>query len=422
MCFKKNCLNRFIIIALFFGVAFCGGFYWYFTQYNKVEFEAVACLVQKPGILLIDMQKGFGGGQVATMAHYKALVAAGYPTQFLVFKGGYLDKELTVQHISHYACRTWKTTFKKYSHLLGFSRCISDICSKEKIKLIHCNNEYEVFGARSAIAKRPIKLVLTRHMQQVDSVKALACVDGVIGVGKATVASLQKMNTEKGCGVKHIVWIPPFWNYEKFAQVAIPTMNRNQFFRERFGETLQTPFVMLKAAAFLKYKNHQFMLYGLKRLVELGKPVDVVFAGAGDTEKSMKQLAKSLGVEKYVHFLGFVTSDMPSVVSYADLVFLVSLEEGLPIALMEGALLHKPLLGVADTGMESIIVHEKTGLLVAQGNVEELAQAIIRLREDADLCKELGQTARIVVEKELSPEAIMSRLAQFYDVVLTVSF
>ena len=59
---------------------------------------------------------------------------------------------------------------------------------------------------------------------------------------------------------------------------------------------------------------------------------------------------------------------------------------------------------VSFDGSSAILVHEKNGLAVPNGDIEKFAAAITRLADSRDLRLQLGKSARALVEAEYNWE------------------
>ncbi len=81
----------------------------------------------------------------------------------------------------------------------------------------------------------------------------------------------------------------------------------------------------------------------------------------------------------------------------ADVFALPSFVEGIPISLLEAMALGIPSISTNVYGIPEAIVDGKTGLLVEAGNATELANAILRLKDDPGLRNRIAATGREVV-------------------------
>ena len=58
----------------------------------------------------------------------------------------------------------------------------------------------------------------------------------------------------------------------------------------------------------------------------------------------------------------------------------------------------RAVIGSDLSGLPEVIEHERTGLLVAPGEVEQLASAMRRLAEDRELLRSMGERGRRLIE------------------------
>lgn len=83
-------------------------------------------------------------------------------------------------------------------------------------------------------------------------------------------------------------------------------------------------------------KAHDILLCAFSRFLQVVPDAILLLIGDGPLLSEAKELAKKLGVEKKVRFLGVIASPMSCLVA-ADLYFMPSRYEGLPISLLEAA-------------------------------------------------------------------------------------
>jgi len=130
--------------------------------------------------------------------------------------------------------------------------------------------------------------------------------------------------------------------------------------------------------------------------------VELHIVGKGDLRTALEKQAHELGIAPYVTFHGFLT-DVGSSLLAADVFVLTSRSEGLGIAAIEAMAASRPVVASAIGGLQEVVVHGETGLLVsprglAQGVPEldppAIAQAILRLLRDPDLARSMGKAGR----------------------------
>jgi glycosyltransferase involved in cell wall biosynthesis len=166
-------------------------------------------------------------------------------------------------------------------------------------------------------------------------------------------------------------------------------------------------------------------LKGLENLIEAAamlRPThpDARFLVVGETAPSetayledLKRLAIEFGVADSVIFTG-IRSDIPAVLSAADVSVMPSLDEALSNVLLESMAAGAPTVATRVGGTPEALVDGVSGLLVAPGNSGALAAAIARLLDDRQLADGLGRTARTVIEDRFSVERMVQSTEQLY--------
>lgn len=117
-------------------------------------------------------------------------------------------------------------------------------------------------------------------------------------------------------------------------------------------------------------------------------------AGApGDFYAELLSLICSLGIQDRVSLLGQLAwQDVVSVLDQADAYVQPSFFEAFSVATLEAMARGKPCAGSRAGGLAWLL--EECGLLFAPGDVEGIAQCLLRLRDDESLRASLGERAR----------------------------
>ena len=117
-------------------------------------------------------------------------------------------------------------------------------------------------------------------------------------------------------------------------------------------------------------KNQALLVRALSSL----NGVAAVFIGDGDAEP-LRTLAAELGVSAQVHILGYRT-DASRYLTLADFLVLPSMNEGLPIAVLEAFRSGVPVVGSAIPEIAEAVEEGRTGFMFAPGDTVGLAAAI----------------------------------------------
>lgn len=91
-----------------------------------------------------------------------------------------------------------------------------------------------------------------------------------------------------------------------------------------------------------------------------------------------------------------------------------SYREGFPNVVLEAGAAGVPVVGARATGVVDAVVDGETGLLGPVGDAQVLADNLLRVLQDKNLAKRLGDAGRRRVEQHFSSEYVWKELEKFY--------
>ena len=138
-----------------------------------------------------------------------------------------------------------------------------------------------------------------------------------------------------------------------------------------------------------------------------------VVAGDGDLRADMEQLAQSLGIAERVHFLGF-RADLPRINADLSAKVLCSLNEGLPVAVIEALAACRPVVATDVGSVKDLVVNEETGILVPSGDVQALTNGIVRVLENPERAQKWGENGRARVYPQLDISRLVNDIEALY--------
>lgn len=103
----------------------------------------------------------------------------------------------------------------------------------------------------------------------------------------------------------------------------------------------------------------------------------------------------------------------------ADIFCLPSYREGFGQVIIEAGASGIPAVASRIYGITDAVEDGKSGLLFPAGDVAALTQALLKLIEDRDLCKQLGATARVRALALFSSQKITQEMLTLYDELLS---
>ncbi|SHK85404.1 glycosyltransferase [Fibrobacter sp. UWEL] len=167
--------------------------------------------------------------------------------------------------------------------------------------------------------------------------------------------------------------------------------------------------------------------YGIRAFAKISSSVpqaSLSIVGEGPLKDQLKALAAELHVESSVHFVGKIPADkMPVYLEQFDALVAPCVvaknndrDSGL-IVLKEAGATGMASIGTYCGGLPEIIDDGKTGLLVEQRNVDQLADAMLALAENFQYRQKLGLAARAKMETEYDSVIQNAKLEQLFDTV-----
>jgi glycosyltransferase involved in cell wall biosynthesis len=134
-------------------------------------------------------------------------------------------------------------------------------------------------------------------------------------------------------------------------------------------------------ARFFPVKGQAALIAALPRLLQHRPDALVVFVGDGPERKACEALARKLGIERAVRFLG-QRHDVPELMNCFDVVAMPSRSEGLPLAAIEAMAAGVPVVATDVGGISEVVTHHRVGLLAPAGDVAALVGLICQLLDD----------------------------------------
>jgi glycosyltransferase involved in cell wall biosynthesis len=114
-------------------------------------------------------------------------------------------------------------------------------------------------------------------------------------------------------------------------------------------------------------------------------------------------------------FLGNLKDNgLSAVYNCADVFALPSIQEGQGIVLLEAQASAKPVVAFEIGGVNEAVVNAKTGLLVNLGNLDEFADALLKLIADKPLREKMGAEGRRFVIDNFTWDICAQKMLNIY--------
>ncbi len=173
--------------------------------------------------------------------------------------------------------------------------------------------------------------------------------------------------------------------------------------------------VFVIVANLIHYKGHANLLRAFGK-VQARLPKNWVLLCVGRDDGIGDELmarARENRIFRNVRWLG-PRSDTAQLLMASDIGLLCSDEEGFSNSLLEGMAAGLPMVVTDVGGNAEAVVDGETGFVVPSRDPERLGEAILKLVEDPELCRRMGEKGRERIKKKFSVETCVQAYEQLY--------
>jgi len=113
-----------------------------------------------------------------------------------------------------------------------------------------------------------------------------------------------------------------------------------------------------------------------------------------------KRLATELGLHSSISFPGLLSMHGKfNEGTQADIFVNTNHIDNMPVGIVEACAMGLPVVATSVGGIRDLLTDEETGLLVPDGDVEAMTEAVLRLLHQPGLAKRLSENGRRLAEK-----------------------
>lgn len=211
---------------------------------------------------------------------------------------------------------------------------------------------------------------------------------------------------------KKVVYVPGVGlNTQKFNTVVAHRKTKH----EELGINVED-IVFVSVGELIKRKNHEVAIRALAHTSQ--KDFVYFICGIGPFEPYLRSLIIKLGMEEKIILLGYRT-DIPEIMAASDIFLFPSLQEGLPVALMEAMASGLPVVCSNIRGNSDLIENEKGGYLAAPSE-QGFRTAIAMLINNRSRWKEMGEFNKRII-RNFDVGIINMQIREIYSTLLSDS-
>jgi glycosyltransferase involved in cell wall biosynthesis len=175
---------------------------------------------------------------------------------------------------------------------------------------------------------------------------------------------------------------------------------------------------VLSIGRFVDKKAPHLSVLAFKKVLDKIPGAKLIMAGKGPLLGVVQDIVQSIGISDSVSFIGEINQVQQREFLISSSVFIQHSKvaiggdsEGTPVAILEASAAGVPVVSTRHGGIVETVMDGKTGFLVSEGDIDEMAKAIIKLLEDKDLAKKMGASGKNFVKENFSLEKHITTLA-----------
>lgn len=177
--------------------------------------------------------------------------------------------------------------------------------------------------------------------------------------------------------------------------------------------------VVGKIARLFHLKGHEDVIRAARRVTRENPQARFLFVGDGLLKPRLMQQIQDAQMTDRFRFTGLVPPErIPELLGAMDVLVHASFREGLARALPQALIAGKPVISYDIDGAREVVIPGQTGCLLAPGDIEGMAEAILELCGDGDKRARLGSTGRSRFTDQFRHETMTARLRRLYEELL----
>lgn len=151
-----------------------------------------------------------------------------------------------------------------------------------------------------------------------------------------------------------------------------------------------------------------------QQVVNESQIAKLLIVGDGPWHDDITEKITQLGLQEHVILAGR-RRDIPDLLAASDVYVLTSTGgDGMPISIMEAMAAGLPVVATDSDGIPEEVLHEETGLLVKKGDVRDLANALRKVVDSADLRQKYGSAGQKYANENFARHIMVEKIADCY--------
>ena len=369
---------------------------------------------RRPRRIGITCYSHFGGSGVVATELGLALARRGYDVHFIAHRLPFRLREFSSNLYFHEATPASYPVFEQAPYNLALTTKMVEVTENYDLDLLHVHYAMpfaaSAYLARQLLRPRPLGVVTTLHGTDITVVGmepaffritkfSIESSDRVTAVSR-----FLKERAEESFGITR-----PIEVIYNFVDPRVFAPRRRTSLRLAPPQTR----VIMHASNFRPVKNIPAVI---RIFAEVRRRLrsKLVMVGDGPEKAGAEQLARELGVDRDVLFLGNQDC-MEELLPLADIFLLPSSSESFGLVALEAMSAEVPVVASNVGGLPEVVEHGVTGFLHDPGHLAGFVASVLRLLGHERLRRTMGRRGRKVARERFVIDDMVDRYVRVYD-------
>ena len=363
-------------------------------------------------ILHSESATGWGGQEIRIFQESQLLLERGHRVSLVCQPTSYLYKKSLAISSPNFNCYPllMKSTANPFSIVSIFK-----ILKKTKADIIHTHSSIDSWLVGSVAKLSQIPVIRSRH---------ISIPINNMFPNNLLYSRIPRKIITSGEAISEVVKSVPGVNPGNVKSVSAGVDFRRFDFkingikiREELGVNPGQPLIG-KIGVIRGWKGYNYLLEAAPIILKKFPDARFVFVGNGPGFEQTKSIAKSLGLEQKLTFLGH-RDDIPEIMAGLDIQVLASFAgEGTPQVIPQAFAMKTPLIATRVGSIPEMLGQGKRGILVEPKNSVDLANGIINLIENPGIRNELAEKGYEFCRNELGVDRMIDETITIYEEAL----
>ena len=370
---------------------------------------------RKISVLYLIQTIAYGGIETAIINWLRKIDRSRFEVHLVCFANPGNTEAPFVEAAERQGLKVMKVPWSRRKPFLKSARSVAGIIREKHVDILHTHNSYANWVGLITRWLVPVKIITTlyvweklewkRNVQQTIDRYVIRSFDMVTAHCEKT------YEQTRAFGIPSSRLRTLICGYESQRAADLSPEER---IRRRRQKGIENDHVLIANVARLyPEKAQDFLLKCFRKVVDRYPQARLWILGVGPSEEYLKKCRSELGLDDTVEFLGFV-SDLAPLLSLVDIQIDPARAAGVSLAICSGMAAGLPIIAANVGGLEEVLKHGRTGILVPKDDESGFVQAMLGLVENREERLRIGAAARNFIENDYSLDSAVKRVEDVY--------